>query len=365
MNWLDYHGPGVSPRNRRAFLSVFEAIGWTPMIRLGPVTRSVRTPVYAKAEFLNPAGSITDRTGLAIIEAAERNGGLRRGGTIVQATGGSACLGLAFAAALRGYGCVFVLPDDVREEEIRLLHLVGAETVTTPAALPHGHPEHFLHVAQRFAAETAGAVLANPFSASVEPETHYRTTGPEIWEQSSGRVTHLVGSADTAGALGGAGRFLKERNAAIRVVVAGLDRPAASPASTGEPGTAETYSNDLLGGEQPSASARSEVLDEFMAIAKNEAARMARRLAREEGLLVGPSSGLSAQLALQLASEANDPQALVVCVLPDSGMRRLPYCLAAEQLPEHNLRRSGAQATRAPAESGGTVERPGDARALG
>jgi cystathionine beta-synthase len=204
--------------HEKPYDSVLDTIGWTPLIRLSRVTRGVRTPVLAKAEFFNPGGSVKDRIGLPIIEQAERDGTLKPGGVIVEATSGNTGIGLAMAAALRGYRCVFTMPDKMSQEKVRLLRAFGADVIVTPTAVPPDHPDHYLMTAKRIAQETPGAIFANQFYNDANPDAHYKTTGPEIWEQTEGRVTHFVYAAGTGGTLTGVGRYLKEKNKKIRVI---------------------------------------------------------------------------------------------------------------------------------------------------
>src|SRR5690349_12549119 len=205
-------------RNRAPYASVLETIGWTPLIRLTRVTRGIRTPVYAKAEFFNPGGSLKDRIGMPIIERAERDGSLKPGGTIVEGTSGNTGVGLAIAAALRGYKCIFTMPDKMSQEKVRLLKAFGAEVIVTPTAVPPDHPDNYVMMAKRIAHETPNAILANQFYNDANPDAHYATTGPEIWAQTKGRITHFVAGAGTGGTVTGVGRFLKERNPGVRVV---------------------------------------------------------------------------------------------------------------------------------------------------
>src|SRR3954467_4389480 len=195
----------MSERNRRPYDSVLGTIGWTPLIRLHRVTRGVRTPVYAKAEFFNPGGSVKDRIGMPIIERAEREGQLRPGGTIVEATSGNTGIGLAIAAVLKGYRCIFTMPDKMSQEKVRLLKAFGAEVIITPTAVPPDHPENYLVVAKRIAHDTPNSIFANQFYNDANPAAHYATTGPEIWEQTKGRVTHFIYAAGTGGTITGVG----------------------------------------------------------------------------------------------------------------------------------------------------------------
>src|ERR1043166_3994811 len=205
-------------RNDKPYDSVLDLIGWTPLIRLGRITRGIRTPVFAKAEFFNPGGSLKDRIGMPIIERAEREGHLKPGGTIVEGTSGNTGIGLAIAAAFKGYKCVFTMPDKMSQEKVRLLKAFGAEVIITPTAVPPDHPDNYVMMAKRIAQETPNAILANQFYNDANPQAHYDTTGPEIWEQTSGRVTHFVYAAGTGGTITGVGRFLKEKNPKIQVI---------------------------------------------------------------------------------------------------------------------------------------------------
>src|SRR3954471_23396979 len=205
-------------RNKKPYDNVLETIGWTPMIRLNRITKGVRTVVYAKAEFYNPGGSLKDRIGLPIIEAAEKDGRLKPGGTIVEATSGNTGVGLAIAAALKGYRCIFTMPDKMSHEKVRLLKAFGAEVIITPTAVAPDHPENYLVVAKRIASETPNAVFANQFYNDANPAAHYATTGPEIWKQTGGRITHFVFAAGTGGTVTGVGRFLKEKNPKIKII---------------------------------------------------------------------------------------------------------------------------------------------------
>src|SRR6185312_12385416 len=207
-----------SPQHLKPYESVLETVGWTPLIRLARVGAGLRTPIYGKAEYVNPGGSVKDRIGLAIIEDAERRGQLRPGGTIVEGTSGNTGVGLAIAAALKGYRCVFTMPDKMSMEKVRLLKAYGAEVVITPTAVPPDHPDNYVMKAKQIVHDTPNAILANQFYNQVNPEAHYATTGPEIWHQTEGRITHFVAGAGTGGTVSGAGKYLKERNPRIRII---------------------------------------------------------------------------------------------------------------------------------------------------
>ena len=326
------------PPHQRAYESVLDVIGWTPLIRLQRVTRGIRTPVYGKAEFMNPGGSVKDRIGPAIIEAAEREGRLRPGGTVVEGTSGNTGVGLALAAVPRGYRCIFTIPDKMSQEKVRLLKAFGAEVIVTPTAVPPDHPDNYVMMAKRIAEETPNAILANQFYNQANPEAHYRTTGPELWEQTEGRITHFVAAAGTGGTITGVGRYLKERNPEIRIV--GGD-PAGSIlreyAATGVKGEGAPYKVEGIGQDKIPGTLDLDIVDEWRTVDDRTSFAMARRLTREEGLFVGGSSGLITHVALQVAREVDDPEACVVTMLCDTGERYLSKLYNDEWLREHQL----------------------------
>jgi cystathionine beta-synthase len=327
------------PLAPRAVESVLETIGRTPLIRLSRLGGGLRTPIFGKAEQANPGGSLKDRIALGIIEAAERSGALRPGGVIVEGTSGNTGVGLAMVAAIRGYRCIFTLPDKMSQEKVRLLKAFGAEVVIVPTAVPPDHPEYYVNKAKQIARDTPGAILADQFYNPANSEAHYRTTGPEIWEQTEGRITHLVVGAGTGGCISGAGRFLKERNPALRVVApdpvgslyAEYHRRRVLP-----PGGAP-YKVEGIGGDKVPSILDWDVIDEFREVADRDAFLMTRRLAREEGLLVGGSSGANLVVALQLAREVDDPAACIVTILCDTGERYLSKQFSDEWMQENQF----------------------------
>jgi len=327
-------------RNERPYDNVLETIGWTPLIRLNRVTRGIRTPVYGKAEFFNPGGSVKDRIGLPIIEQAEREGKLKPGGTIVEGTSGNTGVGLAIAAALRGYKCIFTLPDKMSQEKVRLLKAFGAEVIVTPTAVAPDHPDNYVMMAKRIADETPNAILANQFYNQANPEAHYATTGPELWEQTEGRITHFVASAGTGGTITGVGRYLKERNPNIKVIagdptgsiLAEYWRSHGEHKIEGSPYKVEGIGQDKVPGTLDMS-----VIDEYHTVSDRDAFAMSRRLTREEGLFVGGSSGLIAKVALDLARRLDDPDALVVTFLCDTGERYLSKLYSDEWMRENQM----------------------------
>ncbi len=328
----------MSDRHRRPYANVLETIGWTPLIRLNAVTAGLHTPIYGKAEFFNPGGSVKDRIGLAIIEDAERSGRLQPGGILVEGTSGNTGVGLALAAALKGYRCIFTMPDKMSQEKVRLLRAFGAEVIITPTAVPPDHPENYVMKAKAIAHQTPGAVLANQFYNQVNPDAHYRTTGPEIWHQTDGRVTHFIGGAGTGGTMSGAGRYLKEQRPDVQVIVA---EPEGSVFSeyhrTGTVSQGHPYKVEGIGGDKIPDTLHFQYVDEFMTVSDREAFHMARRITREEGLFVGGSTGLIVSAAIRVAQRVDDPEALIVAILCDTGERYLSKVFDDEWLRENQL----------------------------
>lgn len=303
--------------------SVADLIGRTPLVRLNRVARGVQATLLAKVEFLNPGGSLKDRIGFTMIEEAERSGQLRPGGTIVEATSGNTGVGLAMAAAVKGYRCVFVMPDKMSEEKIRLLRAFGARVVITPTAVEPDDPRSYYSVSRKIAEETPNSFYAGQYHNPANPEAHYRTTGPEIWEQTGGRVTVFVCGMGTGGTISGAGRCLKERNPAIKIV--GAD-PVGSLYyeyfKTGQLGKAFTYKVEGIGEDFLPGTMDFSVVDEVIQVSDRESFLMARRLVREEGLLAGGSSGTAVAAALRYAMDLG-PEDVIVVILPDSANRYL------------------------------------------
>jgi cystathionine beta-synthase len=322
----------------KVYESVLETIGGTPLIRLSRLGAGIRTPIYGKAEYANPGASVKDRIGLAIIEDAERRGELKPGGTIVEGTSGNTGVGLAIAASLKGYRCIFTMPDKMSQEKVRLLKAYGAEVVITPTAVPPDHPDNYVMKAKQIVKETPGAVLANQFYNPINPEAHYATTGPEIWEQTEGRVTHLVAGAGTGGTVSGAGKYLKEKNPKVRVIAAD---PIGSLYThyhrSRTMGEGHPYKVEGIGGDKIPSTLWFDYVDEFRQVPDRTSFSLARRLAREEGILAGGSTGTNLYIALEVAREVDNPAALVVTIICDTGERYLSKVFNDEWMQENQM----------------------------
>lgn len=293
--------------------SVTDLIGRTPLVRLNRVTEGIGATVLAKAEFFNPGGSVKDRIAQKIIDAAEAAGDLRPGGTIVEPTSGNTGVGLALIAQQRGYRCIFVCPDKVSEDKRATLQAYGAEVVVVPSTVPPEDPQSYYSVSDRLAAEIPGGYKPDQFSNQNGPLSHYESTGPEIWEDTEGRITHFIVGAGTGGTVSGTGRYLKEASdGAVQVVVAD---PEGSIYAGGE---AHPYDVEGVGEDYIPDTYDASIPDAFETVTDAESFAMARRLAREEGLLVGGSSGMAVVAALRVARTLPD-DAVVVVLLPDSG----------------------------------------------
>ena len=326
------------PQHTKPYANVLETIGWTPLIRINNVARGIRAPVYAKAEFFNPGGSVKDRIGLAMIEAAERAGKLKPGGLIVEATSGNTGVGLAIAAAVKGYRCIFTMPDKMSQEKARLLRALGAEVIITPTAVPPDHPDNYIMKGRAIAAAHDNAIFADQHYNPVNPDVHYHTTGPEIWEQTAGKITHFVCAPGTGGTVSGAGKFLKEKNPKIRVVAGDpVGSIYTEYAKSHKKGDGQPYKVEGIGGDKIPTSLHWDVIDEWVVVSDKDAMQMARRLSKEEGLFVGGSTGVNVVAALDVARRTDDPNALIVTILADTGERYLSKVYNEEWLRENQL----------------------------
>jgi len=325
-------------QHSKPYANVLETIGWTPLIRLQRLTHGIRTPVYVKAETFNPGGSVKDRIGLAMIEAAERDGRLRPGGVIVEATSGNTGIGLALAAAVKGYRCIFTMPDKMSQEKARLLRALGAEVIITPTAVAPDHPDNYLMKGRAIAAALDNAIFADQHYNPVNPEAHYKTTGPELWSQTDGRLTHFVCAPGTGGTVSGAGRFLKEQNPGIRIIAGDPQGSIYTAyAATHVKGEGTPYKVEGIGGDKIPTSLHFDIIDEWITVSDRDAIAMTRRLAREEALFCGGSTGVNVVAALEVARRVDDPDACVVTILSDTGERYLSKVYNEEWLRENQL----------------------------
>jgi cystathionine beta-synthase len=310
--------------------SLLELTGNTPLMRLSRLGRGMKCILLGKLEMMNPGGSVKDRIGLRMIEEAEQAGHLLPGGTIVEPTSGNTGAGLAIAAAIKGYRCIFTMPDKMSQEKVALLRAYGAEVVITPTAVPPESPESYYRVADRLTAEIPGAFQPNQYHNQGNPKSHYHSTGPEIWKQTDGRITHFVASVGTGGTITGAGRFLKEKNP--DVVIVGAD-PEGSIFSGGEP---RPYLVEGIGKESWPDTLDPSVIDRWVTVNDRDSFLTARKITREEGLLAGGSVGTAAWAALEVSKDLG-PDDVVVVILPDSGKSYLSKIYNESWMMEHGF----------------------------
>ncbi|WP_327189587.1 cystathionine beta-synthase [Streptomyces xinghaiensis] len=320
--------------------SMIELVGNTPLVKLNHVTEGLSATVLAKVEYFNPGGSVKDRIALRMIEAAEESGELRPGGTIVEPTSGNTGVGLAIVAQQKGYKCVFVCPDKVSTDKINVLRAYGAEVVVCPTAVDPAHPDSYYNVSDRLVREIPDAWKPDQYSNPHNPLSHYHSTGPELWEQTEGRITHFVTGVGTGGTISGTGRYLKEVSGGkVRVIGADPEGSVYSGGS-GRPYLVEGVGEDFW----PDAYDRG-VADEIVAVSDKDSFRMTRRLAREEGLLVGGSCGMAVVGALEVAKRLG-PDDVVVVLLPDSGRGYLSKIFNDEWMADYGFLEEGGGAAR-------------------
>ena len=317
--------------------NILQTIGGTPLVRLNNVTRGIRATVIAKLEYFNPGGSVKDRIGVEMVDDFERRGTLKPGGMVVECTSGNTGVGIALACAVRGYRATFTMPDKMSQEKIRLLKAYGARVIVTPTAVEPESPESYYSVARRIVEETPNAVHTNQYDNQVNPESHYKTTGPEIWRQTRGRIDMLVCGMGTCGTISGTGRYLKEQNPAVRVV--GVDPEGSMLREYVERGTlgpSHTYKTEGIGEDFIPTTLHKQYVDEVLTTNDRQALNMARRLAREEGILTGSSGGAAVYGALEVARRAPD-DAVIVVLIPDTGERYLSKVHSDEWMKENRL----------------------------
>ncbi len=307
--------------------SILDLVGNTPLVRLNKVTEGLRPLVLAKLEQLNPGGSVKDRIGLSMLEDAEGRGLLRPGGTIVEPTSGNTGHGLAMAAAIKGYKMIFVMPDKMSAEKISLLRAYGAEVVICPTNVERESSQSYYSVADRLTREVPGAFQPNQYFNPRNPEAHYRTTGPEIWRQTDGRITTFVAGVGTGGTITGVGKYLKEQNPAVRVI-------GADPEGSIYSGEIAPYKVEGVGEDFWPGTFDREVVDEFIQVTDRESFVAARKLARQEGILVGGSAGLALHAAIQVAVDSK-PDDVIVVLLPDTGRNYLSKFFSDEWMRQN------------------------------
>jgi cystathionine beta-synthase len=322
--------------------SLLDLVGNTPLVKLGRTTDGASPLVLAKVEYLNPGGSVKDRIATRMVEAAETSGELKPGGTIVEPTSGNTGVGLAIVAQAKGYHCVFVCPDKVSDDKRNVLKAYGCEVVVCPTAVEPDHPDSYYSVSDRLVGEIEGAWKPNQYANPNNPRSHYETTGPEIWQQTDGLVTHFVCGVGTGGTISGTGRYLKEQNPRVQVV--GAD-PAGSVYSGG---SGRPYLVEGVGEDFWPATYDRDVADRIIEVSDSDSFAFTRRLAREEAMLVGGSSGMAAFAAVQLAHEltaAGRDDAVVVVLLPDSGRGYLAKVFNDEWLSQYGFLRATSRQT--------------------
>jgi cystathionine beta-synthase len=307
--------------------SILDLVGNTPLVRLSKVTEGLRPLILAKLEQLNPGGSVKDRIGLSMLEDAERRGLLRPGGTVVEPTSGNTGHGLAMAAAIKGYKMIFVMPDKMSSEKISLLRAYGAEVVICPTNVERESAQSYYSVADRITREVPGAFQPNQYFNPRNPEAHYRTTGPEIWRQTDGRITTFVAGVGTGGTITGVGKYLKEQNPAVRVI-------GADPEGSIYSGEIAPYKVEGVGEDFWPGTFDRDVVDEFIQVTDRECFVAARKLARQEGILVGGSAGLALHAAIQVAVDSK-PDDVIVVLLPDTGRNYLSKFFSDEWMRQN------------------------------
>ena len=317
--------------------NVLGLIGRTPLVRLNRLARGVKANVFAKMENLNPGFSVKDRIGVAMIEAAEREGILKPGGTVIEATSGNTGIGLALAAAVKGYKCIFVMTDKASVEKSRYLKALGSDVVITPVSAKPGTPDHYVSTARRIAAETPNSFYPDQYSNPANPEAHYRTTGPEVWEQTEGKITHFVAGLGTGGTISGTGKFLKEKNPAIRII--GADPYGSifkTYKETGKIVEATPYLVEGIGQEIVPPNVHIKYVDEVVNVTDRDSFDMSRMLGRMEGIFCGGSTGTNLAAALRVANTL-DENAIVVFIVCDTGEHYLTKHHSDEWLKEKRL----------------------------
>ncbi|RYY00655.1 cystathionine beta-synthase [bacterium] len=312
--------------------NVIELIGNTPLVKLNSVVDGLKANLLAKVEYMNPGGSVKDRIGIKMVEDAERRGLLKPGGTIVEPTSGNTGVGLAMAAAIKGYKCVFVMPDKMSDEKIRLLRAYGAEVVITPTNVEPESPESYYSVSSRLAKEIPGAYKPDQYRNMMNPQTHYETTGPEIWEQTGGKIDIFIAGMGTGGTISGVAKYLKEKNP--NVIIVGVDPEGSLYAGD----VARPYKVEGIGEDFIPETIDLDIIDEMVVVSDKESFVMTRRMAREEGILIGGSCGSAVAGAVKYMKKHNlDESKNIVVLLPDSGRNYLSKIFSDDWMKENGF----------------------------
>ncbi len=337
LSWLVDRYSSHKKADMDYYENVLGLIGHTPLVKLHRLNKGLKPLILAKMENLNPGFSVKDRIGISMIDTAERAGILKPGGTIVEATSGNTGIGLAIAASVRGYKCIFVMTDKASVEKSRYLKALGADVVITPVSAKPGTPDHYVSTARRIAAETPNSFYPDQYSHPANPEAHYRTTGPELWEQTEGKITHFVSGIGTGGTISGTGRFLKEKNSEIKVI--GAD-PFGSIyktyKDTGKIPETTPYLVEGIGQEVLPANAHMQYVDEVLNVSDHDSFETARQLGRVEGIFCGGSTGTNCAAALRVARDL-DENAIVVFIVCDTGEHYLSKFHSDEWMKEKRL----------------------------
>ena len=316
--------------------TILDLVGNTPLVRLNKVTDGLSTTLLAKLENLNPGGSVKDRIGITMLEDAEKKGKVKPGTTIIEPTSGNTGVGLAMVAAVKGYKTIFVMPDKMSEEKRSLLRAYGAKVVVTPTNVKPDSPEHYAKVAEKLARETANSFLPNQYENKANPDAHYRTTGPEIWRQTEGKLDVFVCGMGTGGTISGTGRYLKEKNKRLTVVGADPEGSIFYPRFHRHKEEPHQYKVEGIGEDFMPGTMDLSIVDDVVQVSDKEAFEMARRLAREEGILVGGSGGTAVHAALQVARKLEEDKMIVV-LLPDSGRNYLSKLFSDQWMKEQGF----------------------------